>query len=187
MPRITIKPRSVAGIDPSLGSAAVAIGKSIDEVKLAVFKAGPPDMQVLPRICRWDSHAQSIATYAYKLKPELILLEGYSFGSKGRATLDLAEFGGLLRHKLMFDSHLPNCRLIEVSPSSLKKYITGNGNAKKPQVTAVIARDYKVIYDTDDEYDAYALWLMARAVLDESFIRNKNQEKIIKDLLAGLD
>lgn len=58
---------------------------------------------------------------------ELIVIEGYSFGSKGRALFNLAENTGILKWKL----YKANKRFEIVAPTIIKKYATGKGNASK--------------------------------------------------------
>lgn len=59
--------------------------------------------------------------------PDLVLLEGYSFGSKGRALSGLHELGGVIKHHLWASS----APWIPVQPSENKKYATGTGSADK--------------------------------------------------------
>jgi len=54
-------------------------------------------------------------------------LEGYSFGSKGRAVFNIAENGGILKHKL-YKARYP---VTEFAPTAVKKFATGKGNSGK--------------------------------------------------------
>lgn len=57
-----------------------------------------------------------------------IFMEGYSFGSKGNAFLDLVMFNSFLRLKLIQEFG----QILQiVSPKSVKKHFCGNGNASK--------------------------------------------------------
>ena len=74
---------------------------------------------------RFD-HISSWALSCLPDKVDLIGIEGYSFGSKGRV-FNIAENCGLLKHKL-WKLKIP----IEiVAPSAIKKHGAGKGNAKK--------------------------------------------------------
>lgn len=93
---------------------------------------------------------------------DLVVVEGYSYGSKGRAVVNIGELGGVIR--LAFhDAGIP---YVEVPPPSLKKYATGRGNADKDSVLAEAIRrlDYDGHYH--DEADALFLLEMARAHYD---------------------
>ena len=88
---------------------------------------------------------------------DLVVIEGYSFHSRGRGTIARAELGGVFRLAL-HDRGIP---WVEVSPSSLKRYATGKGNAPKEAVLASAIRRLGYPGHLDDEADA--LWLLAMA------------------------
>jgi predicted CoA-binding protein len=65
----------------------------------------------------------------YRDQEHSILIEDYSFGSKGRV-FNLAENCGLLKYFLYKDGY----RFFTVPPSVIKKYATGKGNADKQKM-----------------------------------------------------
>jgi len=77
------------------------------------------------------SEVQNLATDA-----ALVVLEGYSFASRGRAMVSLGELGGVVRHWL----HTEGLKWTEIPPASRAKYATGKGNASKSQVLAEAIR-----------------------------------------------
>lgn len=89
-----------------------------------------------------------------------VVLEELSYGSNGSSTRDLAMLLGAIVRVL------PNVP-IAVSPKSLKKYATGNGNSKKEQMHEAIKEVDLDIYEaignypkTKGRYDlADAYWL----------------------------
>lgn len=175
----------VAAIDPSLGSAGVVVadtGWDIGKLVVQVFRAGEPEKALAERISRWINHATNIMQCIGKVchKPSLIVIEGYSFGSKGRATVSLGEFGGVLRYEL---THEFFCKIVEVPPKSLKMFVCGNGNAKKTEMVATLARQYGVMYKTDDEYDALGLWLLGRCILNPKLCKNATQRKVVNGFI----
>lgn len=93
--------------------------------------------------------------------PDLIAVEGYSMGSRSSAVTGLAELGGVVRLALTEAGH----RWVDVSPSTLKTYATGKGNASKNDVLAAAIR--RLGYDGSSSDEADALWLacLARACL----------------------
>ena len=180
MPKIKGEPKMVAAVDPSLGSAAVAygvVGCEPQKVSLELFTATKPMKDVEGRIARWEDHAGQMLECLKRANPFLVMIEGYSFGSKGQATLDLAEFGGILR-KFILDKFV----LVEVSPSSLKKFITGNGVAGKTEMIAEIAKRYGVMFKTNDEYDAFGLHLMAQCYIEPKLMQNNHQREVMNKL-----
>jgi Holliday junction resolvasome RuvABC endonuclease subunit len=69
----------------------------------------------------------------------LVFLEGYSFASVGNS-FDIAENTGLLKHKL----HLLGIEVRLVPPTSLKKFATDKGNAKKCAMAAAFWEENSV-------------------------------------------
>ena len=85
------------------------------------------------------------------------VIEGYSFGSKGRSVFQIAELGGIVRWELLDRGLL----IVDVPPSSLKRYATGRGNAGKDEMIAAAIRRFGFEGSSNDEADAYLLWHMA--------------------------
>lgn len=86
---------------------------------------------------------------------DLAVVEGYSFGSRNSHAHALGELGGVVRVAL----HVASVRFVEVSPSSLKKYATGKGNANKGEMLAAAIR--RLDYQGASDNEADALWLRA--------------------------
>lgn len=87
----------------------------------------------------------------------LVVLEGYSFGSRGRAVFDIGELGGVVRLAL-YRRGIP---YVDVPPAALKKYATGRGNAPKEEVLAAAIR--RLGYTGHDHNESDAMWLYAMA------------------------
>lgn len=83
--------------------------------------------------------------------PDLVVLEDYSFGSRGRV-FHIAENTGLLKHKL-FKTNTP---FIVVAPTKIKKFATNKGNANKDlmyeKFTEQEGIDLKKELDTEVEH-----------------------------------
>lgn len=88
---------------------------------------------------------------------DLFVLEGYSYGSRGRAAVSLGELGGVLRHEL----HKNRVPFVEVSPNGRAKLATGKGNAAKEAVLVEAVRRLNYAGSSHDEADA--LWLLEAA------------------------
>lgn len=86
---------------------------------------------------------------------DLVVLEGYSFGSKGRATFSLGELGGVVRLAL----HRAGIPYVDVAPQTLKKYATGKGNA--PGQAVLVEAVKRLGYEGADDNAADAMWLLA--------------------------
>lgn len=91
------------------------------------------------------------------LRADLVVIEGYSFASKGRAVVSLGELGGTVRLHL----HQNGVPYAEIPPSCRAKLATGKGNAGKDEVLAAAIR--RLGYAGHDHNEADALWLMQAA------------------------
>lgn len=88
---------------------------------------------------------------------DLVVIEGYAWGAKGSSVISLGELGGVVRVALA-DSGFT---YVEVNPSTVKKFATGKGNAKKDEMLAASIR--KLGYEGHDHNEADALWLRTMA------------------------
>lgn len=86
-------------------------------------------------------------------EPYRLAIEGYSFGSKGRAVFDIAECGGIVRWELARHGY----EWTDVPPATLKKWATGKGNADKGLMLATAIRRYGYEGSSHDEADALHL------------------------------
>lgn len=87
----------------------------------------------------------------------LVVIEGYSFASRGRAIISLGELGGVVRCALT-DADMP---WVEIAPTSRALFATGKGNAAKEHVLAEAIRRLGYAGHSNDEADA--LWLLTMA------------------------
>lgn len=95
---------------------------------------------------------------------DLVVIEGYSYGSKGQAVVNIGELGGVIRHYL----HQERIPYVDIPPSCLKKYLCGKGNASKDDVLQqAVVRSGRTFID-NNAADAWGLWQMAMAHYDPS-------------------
>lgn len=135
----------VVGIDVSLTHTGIA---HLDGTT-SVVRPGSTGMQ---RIAHIRSEVMDAVTQGHT---ELVVIEGYSYGSKGRAIVSLGELGGVLR----FELWRTGTPFVEVPPATVKKFATGSGNANKFEVIA--AAHTRLGYTRFDDNEADALWLRA--------------------------
>lgn len=158
--------RRVLGIDPSLQSTGWSFRDGA-RVRTGTIKApkgmlGPERLHYVK-----DEIWKLIARY----NPDLVAYEDYAKGKGGMGrTFDIGELGGVL--KLFFYENGIDVML--VSPSALKKAITGRGNAdaaklvdgrkvkdkSKPEMRAALQTTFGVELRHGDEADACGLMLM---------------------------
>lgn len=166
----------IVGIDPSLTGTAVAICGSDKVYRFASESAGHLVSQRIGRYIVLAGQVLGVVPYG-----SLVFIEGYSFGSRGQATIDIAEYGGILRNQL----EEVGCGIVEVPPTSLKKWATGKGNGNKTPMIAALTKRYGVMYETDDEYDAYALARLGEQYAGLVEPHNQIQADVIAKLKAG--
>jgi crossover junction endodeoxyribonuclease RuvC len=109
----------------------------------------------------------------YTLKPwdvSEVAMEGYSFGSANRAHM-AGELGGAVKLALQEINLVP----LIVPPSSVKKYATGKGNAKKDLMILACYKNWGVEFSNDNEADSYCI-----AKIAAGHATNAAQEQVVK-------
>ena len=105
-----------------------------------------------------------------EIKPDAIIIEGYSFGSRGRCLTQLAELRGVLKYFF----YINNIKWLEIAPKSLKKFTTGNGNADKEAMADAAFWNWEIDLlnwrEDNDRCDAYCLI--------KFFLENQDEESL---------
>lgn len=118
------------------------------------------------KLSKWDRYA-SVVNHAMvevlKRRGDItnIVIEGYG-GSHKNSLIPGVECGTVLRMALITAGLLN--KVIEVPPTSLKKFVTGSGNAGKEIVIAYIYKNYGIMIPDNDQADAYGLAQLGRKV-----------------------
>ena len=115
---------------------------------------------IKPKVRGWERINQiTSAILDLRQDADLVVLEGYSFGSQGRAVVQIHGLGEIVRFKL-WKAEVP---YVDVAPSCLKKWATGKGNAGKDEMIAAAIRKYGFEGCDNNEADSFMLWHMANA------------------------
>lgn len=140
---------NVVGMDLSVTGSAVATGHGVKRLRTA-------KSATMGGMLRYKYIRDNMLLVAsLQDGPTVVYVEGYSYGSKGRAVVDQGELGGIVRVAL-YDNGIP---YVDVPPPTLKVFATGRGNANK--VDMVIAARDRLGYTGNDDNEADALWLRA--------------------------
>lgn len=142
--RVMSKP--VIGIDPSLNNTAYCVlwaGESI------VGKIGVGSKKGVPRLLHIERTTEKLLEL---YQPQLIVIEGYSHASAHQAH-QAGELGGILRRLF----HVYGIRWVDVAPGTLKKFVTGKGNADKSMILLNVYKRWGVELKNHDEADAFGL------------------------------
>lgn len=148
----------VIGIDASLtgtGVAVIAGGKNIEShCRIESKYTG------VKRLVDIEARLKHILDAAILV--DLVLLEGYAYAAQNQAH-QIGELGGVIRRML----HNRTQRWIEVSPSQVKKFATGKGNAKKDLIIMQVYKRWGVEFSTSDEADAFVLAKIGQALMEK--------------------
>ncbi len=172
---MTNKKQKVIGIDPSLGGFAAyrCDGKSWEG---ASDKIGDG---IYARADRIEELLREFIPWVVLYKPSVIVVEGY-FGQLNQVTLRLLELGWDLRRRLANHAKL-GAVLYEVPPTTMKKLITGKGNAKKPLIVSTLAVKYGITFANDNLADAFGLMQVGRMLAKEVAVP-KEHAAMIKEI-----
>lgn len=123
-------------------------------------------VKTLPRVMREGGAARldwltSQLARRMVRRPDLAVIEDYAYGTSNNGTAAIHEWGGVARLWL----HRHGIPYVLVSPTTLKMYATGKGNAPKDDVFAAALRRCPDIQN-NDAADAWWLWQMAAAHYD---------------------
>ena len=104
-----------------------------------------------------------------------VVIEGISYGSsiRTKSVFDLAGLNYMIRYKLI-TSDIQHLNLSIATPSNIKKYATGKGNANKESIMTIfkyIFPEMQNIPKLDDIADSYFMAMFSRD------IECKNTEK----------
>lgn len=139
-----------AGIDPSTSGTGLVIldheGNVIEAVSLKAIKNNDDDPK------RFRDLANRIRKH---LNPstDRVLIEGFSYGSKGQGVSVMYGVGWLIRD--MLNEH--GFKWLEIPPTTLKKFISGKGNAAKPALVKPSKDKWEFESESNDIIDANGL------------------------------
>lgn len=115
--------------------------------------------------------------------PDLIVVEGFSYGSKGRSVFDIAYLGWSIREDLERLKNIWNIPWIEVPPTQLKQFATGKGNANKEIILQQVYKRWGVEFSDNNQADAFVLAKIGEAYLNPlQIFLPTYQLKVIADL-----
>lgn len=112
------------------------------------------------RIQRALRYSDDMDHLIQEFDPDVAIIEGYGYGN-AHTLVTLVEIGTTIRSSLVRNS-VP---MIEVPPTTLKKFVCGSGNAAKELMIKEIYKRWGAELPTNDEADAFALGMMAYALL----------------------
>lgn len=145
----------VLGLDLSLTGTGIALVGDEPLPERPWRLASPGPMRGVERLSWLGSEVTGAVAMT---RPDLVAIEGYSFGARGNALFQLGELGGVVRLLL----HRQGVPFVEVAPGEWRKQLFGKGNLAKDQVRVEAFKRYGVEFDSLDVLEA---WCVGTAAL----------------------
>lgn len=168
--------KNIIGLDLSLTGTGIAIMNKTGNYTVARIgtkvKFGP----------FWARLSYSVDEIMNKISDhDIVFIEDYAFGmpkTRTSSLTKLAEFGGIIKMEIFKKTHFWP---FTVSPTQLKKWISGIGNLPKKFLVTVVKDKYKMenSFKTDDEAVAFALADLGSFLIGREFRKLKSYEKEI--------
>ena len=186
----------VVGIDPSLTGTGIIVLRN-GELGKALTTKNEPKLGTIERVRRIyeqiNNVIENLSTCYVNAyigdkrmirwePPSLIVIEGFSYGSKGRGVFDIAYLGWRIREELERYRTEDDIPWLEVSPSQVKQFATGKGNANKEIVLQQVYKRWGVELTDNNQADAYVLAQIGRAYLGEADDLTDFQMKVVRTL-----
>jgi len=150
----TKKEMVFVGIDHSMtGTGIVLIDQDGNILEQKLIKTTHEDSDEKRMITILDS----LAFIPKIIRLKSVYIEGPSYASQGQAVLQMGALHYLIRI-FLFRKKI-NYKII--APGSLKKFICGNGNAKKEHMLLNIYKKWNIEFHDNNIADAYGLAMMA--------------------------
>ena len=152
--------QAIIGIDPGTQAAGYAIitNDSSSQLRTKILDMGRIRLprQLSPAVRLSRLHAATVEL-ARQHQPQSAVIEKAFFGLNAVSALRLGEARGALITALT--SVVPTIKVLEITPTQVKKHITSNGHATKQQVANALARLLQLNLDQapSDATDALAL------------------------------
>jgi crossover junction endodeoxyribonuclease RuvC len=145
----------VIGIDPSLTASGVII---LDDGKLVlekVIKSKPSGDRPIDEVRRISTIVDEIvAQFIGFGTPTIVAMEGLAFMARNTSALvQLAGLNYMIRNEL----RTRGIPFVIVTPSTLKKFVTGHGNAPKDVMMLETYKRFGVSFMDNNICDAYGL------------------------------
>ena len=178
----------IMGIDPSTncGICLLQLNSDGEDFEIVVKSLHdynmPKSDDKMERLAYLGGH---IEEFLEVYKPEHVVIEGYSFGSKFQHEI-MYSIGTVIRYIVWQRGY----NYIEVPPHRLKKFVTGKGTSKKELMMLKILENWGVSIENNNMADAFALALIHVYELlgilkpDGTFLKRDAEKFLVTDLSA---
>ena len=162
----------IHGIDLSLtGTGLVQFTDSGDLVSLITFRPKAKD-----GMARLDEIAMNVSGF---IEPgDSVVIEGLAFMSQTPSALERTGLWYLLRH-YFWQQKIP---CVPVPPTSLKKFVTGKGNAEKQHMLLEVFKRWNISAADDNQADAYSLGRVGLCLRGVAEPETQAQREVLRKL-----
>ena len=183
-------PYTIVGVDFSLtspGMFAIRVNENYRYSLLGQHNIKTKSNE--PWYTRTERVQKAIIGFIKQYNPSMVMVENYSYGSTNGREL-AGEVHGITLFKL-FESGFPPENVYRiVSPSQLKKFITGKGNAKKPDVVKAVNEFFGTSFKNseNDMADALVLAYIGYCMNHYSLVEptlNEKQVEVMQKILEN--
>ncbi len=168
----------IVGIDPSLTGTGIVVLRG-GEVELAETIKTKSSVSLINRV---SVIYRTIANILEETTPSLIVIEGFSYGSRGRAVFDIAYLGWRIREELERIRKQNGIPWMNIPPAQLKKFATGKGTANKEVIMQQVYKRWGFEASDNNIADAFVLAQIGRACLGHIERLTTFQEDVLKVL-----
>lgn len=171
-----VTPPLIIGIDPSLcesGVVGIRSGKVVFSHLIKSKKTGDTPLLELQRLRDIVAEVKFLLD---KYKPAAVVMEGIAF--MARNTTSLAQLCGL--NYMIRDVCYDGYPTYIVTPTGLKKFITGKGNCAKELMLLETYKRYNVSFSNNNSCDAYGLARVGEAIIIKDLKLTVPQEEVAK-------
>jgi len=159
----TLRDPMFVGMDPSYNNFAIVIldqdANIVDQQLFGSTKTTEVEDRLIELEKKYDFIPHIVSLHS-------ICIEGPSYSSNGAFILQMGALHYMIR--IMFKRQKVNFKVI--APTTLKKFVTGSGRAKKDLMLLKVYKRWGVEFSDDNLADAYSL---ARMALEEYNNGNK--------------
>jgi len=170
------------GIDLSMTNTGLICLKNGKINKQLNIKTTFEGRNIYDRIKRIEKIKNDIMKFLDK-SVDIVVIEGYSFLSRKGQAFSLGELGGVIKYFIIQNSY----NLIEVSPTQLKKFVTGKGNCEKDLMLKEVYKYWKADFNDNNLADAFGLAKIGEYILSmlngKDVKINNMRKEIIKSLI----
>jgi crossover junction endodeoxyribonuclease RuvC len=172
------------GLDLSLVGTGVVVLENGKIAEQRLIKSKPVGDKPIDEVKRIQKIVEDIELTVGEYRPGIVVIEGLAFMARNTTALVQLSALNYLTRAMVMNYHIP---FVIVAPTSLKKYATGNGIAKKDVMLIEVYKRWGVSILDDNECDAYCLAQIGLALTGgNSKSTNQKQEEVLSLLKKQL-